>query len=314
MSGLPVSAEVSVEEYLSFAKADLAQDGPQGTINALGNAKRGLHLMIDTMLQNYGLLANNLRLRFPEKLALLDEVGLVSLNVFRKLNVERNLAEHEYTLPSREQVEDFVDVCHLLRLVMERLGESIHCQVVGGMRNDGAHVLLALEPALGRLDVYALSDAQTHRTEVGGTSVEYVSTFLRHGERKPAAEVSGEPVRSYDLTFASRGEWSPLLRGLVGLDESVRMRRSSITNGVVQVWTGKQFEVGDMAGSSLKDMLGPDQALPILAAESPEKGTEHRPPRDDVATVQDGGGRTDVRRTRSVSEESRLGLGGGPRR
>ena len=85
-SGVPVVTEVGAGEYLSFARSDFSQGSTHGLINALGNAKRALHLMIDTLLQNYGMLRHNKVVNFPEKLELLDQAGLIAFNVFRRLN------------------------------------------------------------------------------------------------------------------------------------------------------------------------------------------------------------------------------------
>lgn len=256
MTGLPVATQVTADDYLSYAKSDLAHDGNQGSINALGNVKRSLHLMIDTLLQNYGLLAQNSNLHFPAKLTLLDDVGLISLNVFRKLNVERNLAEHEYTVPSREQVEDFVDVCQLLRLAMEHLGESIPCRAAAGLRDSGEHVLLALEPAQGSLNIFDLTDPRLSSSEVFGTQIEYVSTGLVGGERNPSADVGDEPQRSLTLEYRSREKWLPLLRQFIDSRSSQHGRATVVHEGVVTIWMSRHLAVDQIAGSSLGDLLG----------------------------------------------------------
>lgn len=255
VSGLPVVTQVSADDYLAYAKSDLQINGSQGSINALGNAKRSLHLMIDTLLQNYGLLAQNPRLRFPDKLALLDDVGLISLNVFRRLNVERNLAEHEYTVPSREQVEDFVDVCHLLRLAMEHLGESIPCRAAVGIRESEEHVLLALEPALGRLDIYDLIDPSLEVDEAFGKRVEYVSTTLNLGERYPNAALSGEPSRSIPLTHKRRAEWLPLLTEFVSANPT-NNRATVVRDGVATISLTRDVVLENIPDTSLFRMLG----------------------------------------------------------
>ena len=69
-SGLPVATVVSAEQYLQYARNDLTSADDRGLINGLGNEKRALHLLIDTILQNYGLLAQNRAANFPDKLSL----------------------------------------------------------------------------------------------------------------------------------------------------------------------------------------------------------------------------------------------------
>ncbi|MFC7489449.1 MULTISPECIES: hypothetical protein [unclassified Knoellia] len=256
MSGLPVATQVTADDYLAYAKSDLAGDGNQGPINALGNAKRSLHLMIDTLLQNYGMLAQNTKLRFPEKLGLLDDVGLISFNVFRKLNLERNLAEHEYTVPSRGQVEDFVDVCHLLRLAIERLGESVLFRAAAGLRQSQEHVLLALEPAQGLLNIYELRNPRFDKSRVFGEPVDYVSTRLDQGERYPNATVSAAPVRGLALAHSNRAEWAPLLTTLISSQQSGDRQATVVHDGVATVWVARHFATNEMAGTEIVRLLG----------------------------------------------------------
>jgi len=45
-------------DYLYFAKADLLTKDLRGAINALGNAKRAIHLLIDSFLELFGLKKN----------------------------------------------------------------------------------------------------------------------------------------------------------------------------------------------------------------------------------------------------------------
>jgi hypothetical protein len=64
-SGIPVITQITPRQYLEYARADFPAGDERGLINAQGNIKRALHLMIDTVLQNYGLLAQNKRISFP---------------------------------------------------------------------------------------------------------------------------------------------------------------------------------------------------------------------------------------------------------
>ena len=51
--------------------------------------------------------------KFPSKMKELNQVGVVAPRILRKINKTRNLLEHEYTLPSKEKVEDAMDVAIL---------------------------------------------------------------------------------------------------------------------------------------------------------------------------------------------------------
>jgi hypothetical protein len=266
MTGLPVVTEVSAEQYLLYARADLSCEGPRASINALGNAKRCMHLLIDNLLEHYGLLRHYSRVSFPQKLRLLDDVGLISLNVFRRLNIERNTAEHEYTLPNVDQVEDFVDVCQLLLLAIQRLGEVVVCRAVVGLRSTETHELMVLEPALGKLEFFDLADARKHESEALGARIEYVSTRLERGERYPAATVSDDPARSLALTAAERSTWLPFLRELVSLQTGQHGGVSTVHDGVVTIWSSRNLSAELVSNSALGTLLGmnerPDQVVP----------------------------------------------------
>lgn len=57
--------------------------------------------------------ARSNRWSVPRKLEQISQLGVIAPRVLTKLNRARNLIEHEFHLPSREQVEDFVDVVAL---------------------------------------------------------------------------------------------------------------------------------------------------------------------------------------------------------
>jgi hypothetical protein len=60
--------EITPQKYLQYATLDLEEGTDRGAINALGSAKRALHLIVDSLLHAYGLLARNPRASFPKKL------------------------------------------------------------------------------------------------------------------------------------------------------------------------------------------------------------------------------------------------------
>jgi hypothetical protein len=100
---LPLSSEFSAEQYLEYAQKDFQAGQERGLVNALGNAKRALHLTIDTLPHDYGLLARNKRCDFGQKLRMLDACDLISLSIFRKLNVERNMMGTNTESPARRR-------------------------------------------------------------------------------------------------------------------------------------------------------------------------------------------------------------------
>jgi hypothetical protein len=106
---------ISSAEYLKFAEEDLKEDSERGRVNALSNAKRSLDARIESILIGFGFhkTAKAENWRMPKKLAFLSDLGILTPRVLTKLNRTRNLIEHEFHCPTREQVEDFVDVVAL---------------------------------------------------------------------------------------------------------------------------------------------------------------------------------------------------------
>jgi hypothetical protein len=130
----PYETDMSPSAYLEFAIEDLAADTARGLINAFGNAKRAFHLAIDSLLNQYGLFTRFRKANFPEKVRLIDTVGMIPIGIMHNLNVERNLLEHEYAVPSKARVKEAVDVTKLLLLATEKLVEATPQEVVVGWR------------------------------------------------------------------------------------------------------------------------------------------------------------------------------------
>ncbi|MFF1819728.1 hypothetical protein ACFVWG_20680 [Kribbella sp. NPDC058245] len=249
-TGVPVITDVTADEYLSFAKSDIEPGTLHGAINGLGNAKRALHLMIDTVLQNYGMLVHN-PANFPTKLKLLDQVGLIALNVFGKLNIERNVAEHEYSAPSVERVQEFIDVCHLLRLALERLGQDVPYQVVAGIRDTGEHVLLELEPLLGYLSFRPLIEPVVRTISQFGTEVEFVTTIYRVPE---AVGISESPSRTLELRSKNVDEWAGIINGLVEYQGRTG-RVTRVEHDLVTIWQSMTIPTGVFNQTRMAEMF-----------------------------------------------------------
>ncbi len=103
---------ISSAEYLKFAEEDLKEDSDRGRVNALSNAKRSLDSRIESGF-GFHKTAKTECWRMPKKLSVLSDLGILTPRVLTKLNRTRNLIEHEFHCPTREEVEDFVDVVAL---------------------------------------------------------------------------------------------------------------------------------------------------------------------------------------------------------
>src|SRR5689334_2546877 len=77
---LSFDSEYSPFDYLEFAKEDLkAGSEVRNIINAIGNAKRALHLQVETICIGYGY--KEKRKDFPPKLIFLKDLGIVAPRV-----------------------------------------------------------------------------------------------------------------------------------------------------------------------------------------------------------------------------------------
>ncbi len=106
---------ISSDTYLKFAEEDLKDNSERGHVNGLSNAKRSLDARIESILMAFGFykIAKTESWKMPKKLGFLSDLGILAPRVLTKLTRTRNLIEHEFHSPTREQVEDFVDVVAL---------------------------------------------------------------------------------------------------------------------------------------------------------------------------------------------------------
>lgn len=232
---LPGGLTTSPEKYLEYATADLRDGDERGVVNAFGNAKRALHLAVDTLLHQYGLLVGNHKLRFPSKLELLDCVGLLPIAILRNLNVERNAVEHDYETPTRQRAEEAVDVARLLLLAIERLVEATpHEAVVGWKGPPLRHMVLQLDPHRGVISLTRFWAPGRYRRR-NGTSA-FLGTLRQpfSGELDPDVRLATRPSVEVPLTKVRQSDWMPIIKQLVS------SRRRSITEGIEvdrETWT-----------------------------------------------------------------------------
>ena len=106
-------------DYLKYAKSDLACKSDQGPINALSNAKRSVHLLIDTFLRMWSLDKLYSKSKFPEKLKLLSDLNALPVRMADMLNHKRNIIEHDYKSVTDKEAFDFVDVAEMLLLICQ---------------------------------------------------------------------------------------------------------------------------------------------------------------------------------------------------
>ncbi len=103
-------------DFLNYAIQDsLALEDERNRINCLGNCKRAIDSQVNRIIGSVGFfpLARKQRWSIPRKLDFLAESGFVAPRILRRLNQLRNNLEHEFDPPSREQVEDALDIATL---------------------------------------------------------------------------------------------------------------------------------------------------------------------------------------------------------
>lgn len=107
--------EIQPQDFLNYAEKDLESNYSHNLINCLSNAKRALDCQVDTLLIAFGYYSNSKKKMwgFPKKIEVIKELGILAPRVLLKINKTRNLMEHDFTKPTLEQVEDFVDIVAL---------------------------------------------------------------------------------------------------------------------------------------------------------------------------------------------------------
>lgn len=117
-------ASLGPRDFLNFAVEDsVALEEERHRVNCLGNSKRAIDSQIDRLVRRLGFLplARKERWNIPKKIEFISESGLVAPRILRRVNALRNRLEHEFAPPSREQVEDALDVTTLFLSYAELL-------------------------------------------------------------------------------------------------------------------------------------------------------------------------------------------------
>lgn len=105
--------EISPSEFIKFADYDLTAQYNHHLINCLSNTKRAIDSQLDSLLIGFGVSERSKNWHFPEKVNFLNSIGVISPGILKKINRKRNFLEHEYIYPSKEEVEDALDVAKL---------------------------------------------------------------------------------------------------------------------------------------------------------------------------------------------------------
>ena len=251
----PYDTTMLPQHYLEFATDDLQDSSPRGRVNAFGNAKRALHFMIDSLLHQYGLFTHYKRSNFPTKLRLLDDIGILPITLMKNLNVERNLLEHEYSVPSRKRVEEAVDVAALILLATEKLSERIPNEMVVGWRNPSRHSVMRADPFRGEITLHTLRAPGKYGRSHG---VSHFTGSLRSftGSKLSAGiSIAKQPWKTITLNRQSQSEWQPILALFVSIQRKGRLHATTVDGGVLEMTMAVTIPWPDIPGKTWSELL-----------------------------------------------------------
>ena len=107
---------VSPEEFIKWARQDINGGDKRSRANALTNAKRALHARIDEILYSVRVRYANDWHKRPDtslKLEVLKRIGIPITTIVRVLTNRRNDLEHNYSLPTPDQVRADVETAEM---------------------------------------------------------------------------------------------------------------------------------------------------------------------------------------------------------
>jgi hypothetical protein len=230
----PYESTLTPEAYLEFAIEDAKDPSDRGKVNAFTNIKRSLHLAVDTLLHQYGLFTRFKKIDFPNKLSILDSIEVLPTTIVRNLNIERNLVEHEYEIPSGKRVQEAIDVLKLLLMARGTLLEGTPHEAVVGWRNPKKHLVLRLEPMLGEIQLFTLRAKGKYRRSEG---VYHFCGNLRTfsgDEYCQGVSVARRPWKTIELNKQTMTTWAPIIRELVAVQRKNRL--ATQIGGDTVVW------------------------------------------------------------------------------
>ena len=146
--------DLSARDFLAFASGDIEDTSffekevksirteiRRRRVNALGNIKRAIDCRIEELLYCYCLDAKSRHQKWniPKKIRTLSIIGILAPGILRKISYLRNQLEHEFRMPSVEEVTDALDVAELFLEATERL-----CYPITHL-NKGTDLLIRLD-------------------------------------------------------------------------------------------------------------------------------------------------------------------------
>ena len=186
-------------EYVVFAASDARRGDAQGRINALGNAKRAVHLSVESLVQLYCLSRYARKRGFPGLLQLFQKLEAFPTRLMAALNRRRNEVEHEYATPSDAETSEFVEMAELfVGLCYRFFGGAVVGAYVGEVRKDGCREY-RINPQAYALTISEVDAPMVVTTPDGAVHYNMMRTSPRR------------LVSSVPLDAEHEDEWAPVL-------------------------------------------------------------------------------------------------------
>ncbi len=174
-------SELTAGDFLKFAEDDLSADYAHNLVNALSNTKRAIDCRLDSLLLVFGLFPKSKKEKwnFPQKVECLNKAGIISPRILNKINQQRNLLEHEYKKPNKEQVEDALDVATLFVNYTDKFmgyGSGEICFLIGVRRRRQLSVKISYKDSKIVISKSKTSNLRTTEVEkeISADSEEYL--------------------------------------------------------------------------------------------------------------------------------------------
>lgn len=122
--------QLSPNDFLTFAKADLYKADVRGLVNALSNAKRAIDCQTDVFISALGFSPNDIAKQLgknrvqtiakasnnpkqPLTFKVLESFGVITPSILGRMRSLRHLLEHHYKKPTKQAASDAIDIASL---------------------------------------------------------------------------------------------------------------------------------------------------------------------------------------------------------
>jgi hypothetical protein len=186
-------------DYIEFAKTDLQEGTAKSSINALSNAKRGVHLMVDSILNLWNLQFAFGRSNFPDKMDLFQKLDIFPIRLVNNLNRKRNLIEHEYEVIDYEEALDFVEIAEMFLLLSYPFLKKAVIGTLVGPENENKCIQWLLNPIAPTINICEIDNPHFVETKIGCIYSTYSDNF------------KSTPIGSIQISSNNIEEWLPYL-------------------------------------------------------------------------------------------------------